>query len=145
MRGRLRRLVAAALVAAALAGCTSVHNDLETRDSLCFAALPQARSAIGQAPRFAGVRFVDPAVLRSALESATRTTVTLPPDLAAASGRGACLVGYRGRFSPKVAARAWRPETGPLVFGIVVLRQSDDRVLAVVLLSAPPLRFSHLS
>jgi hypothetical protein len=145
-----RRLAVAvcwlALTPLALGACTSLKAGLGTRDSVCFSSLPEAYAVVGPHARFAGVRYLSPINMLSALRHPGRPML-VPPDAFTDVGRhGACLIGYRGAVSAGAEARARRPLPGPYAFAIVVVRQADHRVLGVVLLPNPPtLRFSHLS
>lgn len=146
-RGRLPASVALAGVLAlaiSAAGCTSVRNGLGTRAGLCFAALPPARALVGPGPVLAGVRYLDPAVLRTSLEAVTHAPVTLPDELADAARTGACLVAYDGRFGAGLLRSAWLPEPGRVGAVVVVVRQSDDVVLGVVGFRRLPLRLAKL-
>jgi hypothetical protein len=143
-----RGVLVAALLAAGLfsSSCDSVRNGLGTRDGLCFSALPAARQVVGSRASFAGVRLLS----SHALDSAIRRRLGVPPPgvpdpLTDFVHRPACLVAYRGDVLHRAMAGAWRPEKGPYVFTVVVVRQSDDKVLGVVVLPKAPLRFSHLS
>jgi hypothetical protein len=150
MTRRLAGTVASALVISlvlslGLGGCTSVKAGLGTRDSICFAALPQAQRAIGTPAKFAGVRYLSPVDLLSAVKRARRRHIVPPDALVDIGRRGACLIGYRGRFQKSDFPSAWVPGAGPYRFAIVIVRQDDHQVVGVVLLSRPLLRFFHLS
>jgi hypothetical protein len=134
----------AVLAASTLSSCTSVHDTLGTRDGQCFGALAPARQVIGTAPTFAGVRYLAPNVLDIG-RGRHHHHEEMPAGLARVRGQGACLVGYRGRFSKKILATGWDPERGAHRFAVVVVRLQDHHVLGIVLLPGPPVRFSHLS
>lgn len=145
---RLRSLALAVLmvVGLGLGGCDSVRNGLGTRDGLCFPALPAARQLVGSEATFAGVRLLSAHALDKAIRRRLGALPLKAPDpLTDYLHRPACLVAYRGAVPPKVVAQAWQPEKGPHRFTIVVVRQSDDKVLGVVVLPKAPLRFAHLS
>lgn len=146
-RRSIGRVVLATVALALLASsCTSVRNGLGTSDGVCFSALPVARKLVGATPSFAGVRYLSAATLEVDIEKIRRKHqhVTLPPLLRAAGHKGTCLVGYRGKLPSGVTADAWRPLKGPYHFAIVVIRLSTHRVLGVLLLGRPPVRFAHL-
>ncbi|MHB1986750.1 MAG: hypothetical protein ACYCSF_02010 [Acidimicrobiales bacterium] len=128
-----------------LASCTSVRNGLGTRDGICFSALPAARQDVGRAVLFAGVRYLSTTYLEASLERPGHGRVSLPPALRALAGKGTCLVAFRGKLPARVAARAWHRGRGPYRFAVVIVRQSDHRVLGVLMLARPPLGFTHLS
>jgi hypothetical protein len=145
MRRRRALLMAVLMMGTLLTSCTSVRNGLGTRDSVCFASLPAAQRAVGGKPTLAGVRYVAPTLLLDSLDRQTHRQLRPPASLLSMPRKGVCLVAYRGRFSSGLAKRAWRPEPGPYDFAVVVVRQADDHVLGVLLLSQSPMRFSHLS
>jgi hypothetical protein len=139
-------LVGVAAGSTLLGGCTSVHNGLGTRDSSCFRVLPAARQVVGSAPTFGGVRDVAPALFVTALDLPPEPRRPVPSSLRQPALRSTCLVEFHGSFDPRSKAfvRAWHPGPGPYRFAIVVVGQQDLRVVAVVLLARPPLRFGRL-
>lgn len=138
-------MVGGAAGSALLGGCTSVHNGLGTRDSQCFRVLPAARQVVGSAPTFGGVRDVAPASFVTALDLPPEPFRPVPSSLRRPALRSTCLVEFSGHFNPrsKTFLRAWHPGPGPYRFAIVVVGQQDLRIVAVVLLARPPLRFGR--
>lgn len=148
-RRRLARpLLAAGLLGAALAlpGCTTVRNALGPHESACFRVLPTADAAVGATGSYEGVRFVPAGDL---LTDIRRQTTGPPVQPVPASLRGidrisVCLVEYKGDYQLASLTDGWSPsgaETGH--YAVVVIRQSDDQILATALLLRPPLRFSR--
>ena len=147
MIGRRPLPVVAALLlglATAVTGCTSGGAILGTRDSACFRVLPTARRDVGSAPKFAGVRHLAPGVLIDYVKHRHEPVGTVPDRLLDARG-AACLVAFRGSFTPGQVSHVWAPLPGPYRAAIVVVEESSDRVLASVLLrsGASPLDFTH--
>jgi len=146
IRWRKSSVVAALLLglATAATACTSGGAILGTRDSSCFRVLPSARRDVGSAPRFAGVRHLPPGVLIEYVKHGHVPVGTVPDRLLDAPG-AACLVAFRGSFTPAQVRLGWAPLPGPYRAAIVVVEESSDRVLATVLLrsGASPLDFIH--
>lgn len=146
MRRPLPLVVAAGLCAVSLGlgGCTVEKNVLGPKESICFSAIPVARTLVGKKAVFAGVRYLGPRSLVGSIERAEHHHL-MPPAMLRQMGRhAACLVAYRGRLSPRSLATGWRPGRGPYRFAIVVIRLRDHRLLGVVLLRRPPLGFADL-
>ncbi len=143
------RALGAALIcvasASGLSGCTSVRNGLGTRDGICFSALPAARELAGSEATFAGVRYLPPESLVASVDRVTHRHITLPPSLERVSRQPECIVAFSGATSVRLLPTTWRPEEGADKYTVIVVRQSDDRVLGVAAFPGPPLRFAHLS
>jgi hypothetical protein len=136
----LATLIGATLV---LSSCTSVRNSLGTRTGVCFKVIPEARAAVGSSARFDGVRAIPPSELLSAYERAVKAHVSVPDNLADNLRRATCLVAFRGSFSVTTVKEGWAPRSGPYRVAIVVLLQSDAKVIVTGLFKAVPLRFAH--
>jgi hypothetical protein len=126
-----------------LAACTSGGSVLGTRDSACFRVLPIARHDVGQAPKFAGVRHLPSSTLLGELRRHHHTPASAVPESLEANRSAACLVAFRGLFTPADVDQAWAPRPGPYHVAIVIVDESNDRLLATVLLRSTPLNFSH--
>lgn len=147
MRARpLLLLVAAGVFAASLGlgGCTAEKDVLGSKESVCFSAIPLARSLVGKKAIFAGVRYLGPLSLVRSIERAQHRRVAPPVGMREMGHHAACLVAYRGTLSPRVLTTGWRPGAGPYRFAIIVIRLRDHRLLAEVLLHRPPLGFGDL-
>ncbi|HET9093301.1 MAG TPA: hypothetical protein VFN50_12900 [Acidimicrobiales bacterium] len=142
-----RALVVSVLLgcAVSLGACTSVRNGLGPKDAVCFSSLPAARRAVGAAAHFAGVRYLSTVALVAAMDRTERQHVEPPAAVRALPRHGTCLVAYRAPFRAGLADRSWEPVPGPHPFAVVVVRQSNHKVLAVVLLAHAPLAFAQLS
>jgi hypothetical protein len=148
--GRIVNVAAAAvsLLAAsfALGGCAVVRNALGTHDSACFRALPVADGAVREAGRFAGLKYTTVGDLEDALRRAPGGVVVAPPGaLDVSRGTGVCVVAFlapHGPFQEGAVLDGWAP-TGTTEghFAIVVVRQSDLRVLATVVIEHEPIGF----
>jgi hypothetical protein len=135
-------LCAAALL---LSACTSYRAGLGPRDAFCFSSFPEARQAVGSKPQFAGVRYVSASTLVADLRRIRRHHIVVPDALSDFGQTGACLFGYHLGASPRsLVPRSWHPLPGPYRFAVVVVDQQTHRVVIVVVLPRPPLRFSHL-
>jgi hypothetical protein len=130
-------------VASAVSACTSGGSILGTRESACFRVLPSARTAVGTAPKFAGVRHLAPGVLLEDLRRHHQASAATVPAALEANRGAACLVAFLGRFTPKDVRQAWAPHAGPYHVAIVIVDEANERVLSTVLLHATPLDFTH--
>ncbi len=142
-RRRCRVVTAGVLLvvcALSLGACTSVRNTLGTRDSTCFRVLPEARNAVGRAPRFEGVRALSAGAL---LEATKRHSIAVPAAIEHALHKATCLVAFAGRFNLRSVLRAWAPRPGPYNVAIVVVIQATTKVVATALLARMPFRFRH--
>ncbi|MHB8243808.1 MAG: hypothetical protein ACYDGN_00450 [Acidimicrobiales bacterium] len=128
-----------------LVACTSVRNGLGTRDGLCFSSIPAARRVVGTKPAFSGVRLQSPASLVGSIPHGKHQRLVPPAAFRPTSRAGVCLFEFTGEFSKRVVALSWRPELGSYRVAIVAIKQSDHRVLGVLLLHRSPFRFGHLS
>lgn len=145
MRTRAGAVVMALLVlAVAAGGCTSVRNGLGRRESICFASLPAARQVVGKEATFAGVRYLSPVAVRKDLLRIEHHLTPLPAALSRLDHKAMCLVAYRGRFRRDIDSLVWRPRPGPYGFAIVVVRQTNQKVLGVLLLRRVAVRFAKL-
>ncbi|HLI44254.1 MAG TPA: hypothetical protein VKU92_07270 [Acidimicrobiales bacterium] len=137
---------ALALCAAALllSACTSYRAGLGPRDAICFSSFPEARRAVGPEPQFAGVRYVSASTLVADLRRIRRHHIVVPDALSDFGQTGACLFGYHLGASRSPLPGSWHPLSGPYRFAVVVVDQQTHRVVTVVVLPRPPLRFSHL-
>jgi len=138
--------LALTMSAVSLAGCTSARNSLGTRDSACFRALPEARSAVGPVAVFAGVRSLQASALVKEVESTPHASRTIPPALTAVEHAATCLVAFKGSFAVDRVSRGWAPLPGPYQGAVVVVRFSNVKLVMTVLLPRLPraLEFSDL-
>lgn len=131
-------------VAGALGGCTIVRNSLGTHDSACFKALPAADGAVHSAGHFSGLRYTTIGDLESAVRHTPGGGGGAPPPggLELPRRTGVCVVAYNGHFQTGAVLDGWSP-TGVHAghFAIVLVRQSDLKVLATVVMEHEPLRF----
>jgi hypothetical protein len=128
----------------ALCSCTSVRNTLGTHDSACFRVLPTAAAAVQEVGKYQGVRYVAAGSLLTGIRPATPPVTPVPQALKNALHTSVCLVLYKGTYDVDSVLAGWSPsgdKTDP--YAVVVIKQSDDTVLATVLLVKIPLRFSH--
>jgi len=144
-RGRRRTLatgvalvLALALSASGLAGCTSARNGLGTHDSSCFRALPAARAAVGTAAIFAGVRSLPASALVKAVEAMPHASQAVPPALTAVLPEGMCLVAFKGNFAVDRVPSPWAPLPGPYRGAVVVVRFSNVKLVTTVLVPRLP-------
>ncbi len=128
-----------------LGACTSVRNGLGPKDAVCFSSLPAARRVVGTGAHFAGVRYLSIVTLVTAMDRTGREHVEPPAAVRSLPRHGTCLVAYRGPFRAGLSDRSWDPVPGPHRLAVVVVRQSNHEVLAVVLLERAPLAFAQLS
>ncbi len=137
-RGRAVAAAALAVAAAiALAGCTSVRNDLGTADSGCYVALPTASSAVGGAGRLLGVRLEGVPALKADSALLYRAAVSaVGPKV-----HRVCLVAFTGRFSATKVARPVGGFYGRVA--VVELEYPDNRLLATLLVGRDSLPFGH--
>jgi hypothetical protein len=129
-----------------LTSCTSVRNVLGTHVSACFRVLPTASQAVDAKGAYQGVRYVPPDGLLSGIQHERTGTPTtpVPPALRAAAHESVCLVEYKGTYSVASVTAGWSPAGDAAdPYAVVVVRQSDDVVLATVLLRKEPMRFSR--
>ena len=138
--GRPRAALAGVLAAALVLGaCTSSRNGLGTPDAACYRVLPEAIAAVHGRGTFAGVRYVAPKTLAT-----ERHVGAVPPALVAASRVATCLVAFVGQFEPAAVSLGWSPSGGAGRYAIVVVRQSDSRIVATVVLRHLPLRVARV-
>ncbi len=126
-----------ALVAALLAGCTSVRSTLGTASANCYVALPNAGSAVHEHGHLEGTRLENVAAMATTAPVLSRAVRDLPgPPV-----RRVCLVAFGGRF---LAAQVDHPigaRTGPVA--VVELTYPGSKVVATLLAKHPPLRVGH--
>jgi hypothetical protein len=149
-RRALPSLLALSLLLAGTAGCTAARNLLGTRISPCFRVLPAAQSAVGERPNggpepiFIGIQWLSANSLVRAVKKVPGASAPPPAPLVNEHHRGVCAVAFRGAVSPSGSIEPWVPAPVAGKFAIAVVRQSDSRVLATVVLARlpPGLRFS---
>lgn len=130
--------IAAVVLAAGtvLAGCTSVRNDLGTRSSGCYVAIPAALGAVHHRGHLDGVRLVGVGALRArepALYRAARDR--------AAPAHQVCLVAFTGTYqATQVTAPIGRP-SGRLA--VVEVGYPGHDVFGTLIVRRPPLTFGH--
>jgi hypothetical protein len=130
----------------AVSSCTSVRNTLGTHVSACFRVLPEADQAVDQQGQYKGVHF-EP--VRSLLLDIHKQHLGSAADNPPAAIKQAehfpvCLVEYNGNYQLAGLEDGWSPSGAPTgSYAIVVVRQSDSRVVATVLLQHEPERFSR--
>ena len=133
-----RRLWAAAILAVAgltLGGCASARNDLGTRDSSCYLAIPTAAAAVHHRGQLHGVLLASTASLR------TRDG-RLYREARAHGQRNVCLVAFTGHFQAgSVAHPLGHRASGDVA--IVELGYPDHRLLGTVLATRQTLPFGH--
>jgi hypothetical protein len=140
-----------ALVPLLGAGCTAARNGLGTNISSCFRVLPTAKgTAEGGSRRpvtFVGLQWIGTDRLVHGVAKPGSGGPPPPPSLEPEHRLGVCAVAYRGVFSASSVTRPWVPGAGPYRIAIVVVRQSNNRVLATVLLARVPrgLHFAGLT
>jgi len=127
--------VAAATVA--LAGCTSVRNDLGTANSGCYVALPAASAAVGHTGRLLGVRLFDVPSLKGTSNLLYEAAVGAP----GAKVQRVCLVAFTGHFDAGRVDRPIGASTGHLA--VVEVSYPGNRLLATLLLGRESLPFGH--
>jgi len=125
-----RRLVAAGILAASLAGCSARGASLGTTSSLCFHALPAAAAAVHGHGVFLGVRLVDMSRLRRRL-----------PAVASLGSTKLCMVAYSGSYRPADVSHPLVKHGGH--FAVVGVNQAGTKVLGTLLLDRLPLAFRH--
>lgn len=128
-------------------GCTSARNDLGPHQSSCFRVLPAAEKAVAGRGRLAGVKYLSADAFLASLRSLRHySAVKLPPALESAARSSVCLVAYQGEFTTADVKDGWSPRRGTSsgAFAIVVVRQSDDELLATVILRRAPLRLARV-
>lgn len=135
------------LAVTGVAGCTSVHNALGTHDSPCFRVLPAASRAVGGKGRYQGVRFAAADTLLTGIrrEEPTTGTVTPPPaGMKVAEHSAVCLVEYKGSYELHALQNGWSPSGATKgSYAVVIVKQSNNEVLATVLLRHNPIRFAR--
>jgi hypothetical protein len=137
----------AALLAAStgLSACTAPRNALGPTESSCFRVLAVAHAAVNDTGRFAGVRYLSPRDLTTALrefrESEHRWFVI--PGALLRERSAVCVAAYRGRFSANAVALGWPPGRKRDPLAIVVVRVRDLHVLVTFVLNKPPLPFGR--
>lgn len=146
-------LAVVASLAVALTGCTTARNLLGTPISRCFRVLPTARLAVDLSKRSAAAKLVGvqwigaSAIVAAGEHDSAGTEVEMPPLvlLEKQHKRNVCAVAFSGKFAPSAVAKPWTPQAGPYKVAVVVVRQSDNHLLATVLLRRlpPGLHFSH--
>ncbi|MCU1488749.1 MAG: hypothetical protein JWM85_154 [Acidimicrobiaceae bacterium] len=134
---------AAIAVASVLASaCTSPRDVLGPKESPCYRAVAVAHLAVEGAGRFSGVRQLDGKSLLMAL-SADRIAHPGVPQRIRANKDALCLVAYRGHFSASRVRSPWRVGTKPATYAVVLVTESDSKVVATLLLGRPPVRLTR--
>lgn len=129
--------LSAALAAVALAGCTSVRNDLGTSNSGCFVALPAAADAVNHQGHLHGVRLVNVSSLRTSEGRLYRAATSTPGSPI----ERVCLVAFTGHFEASQVSKPIGRTAGRLA--VVELEYPDNRLVATLLIARPPLPFGH--
>ncbi|MCU1493109.1 MAG: hypothetical protein JWO62_873 [Acidimicrobiaceae bacterium] len=150
-RGRLSGSIARPALVLALAvgsaalvgGCTAPRNALGTPTGRCFKVLPEARRAVHDQGRFAGVRYVTVTALAHALRQLHPQMVDVPLG-ATRSLTDVCVVAYLGRFESASVARGWPADAKTGRLALVVVEASNAHVLTTVVLSRAPIALTHL-
>ena len=118
----------------ALAGCSSVRNDLGTGNSSCYVALPSAAAAVSHRGHLHGVRLVSAASLRARVPALY--------DAAVAEGQhSVCLVAFTGEFKRAEVQSPAGQAQGDLA--VVELGYPDHRLLRTLVITRQPLPFGH--
>ncbi len=128
--------VTGVLLVTSLAGCTSARSSLGTSDSSCYLALPTANQAIHGHGHFLGVKLF---TVGSLHHTAPHLYAVLHDDIA--STQHVCAVAYSGQFSRGAVKEPQGKASGRLA--VVVSTSPGNRLLATVIFSRIPLRFSH--
>jgi hypothetical protein len=128
--------VTGVLLVTLLAGCTSARSSLGTSDSSCYLSLPTANQAIHGHGHFLGVKLF---TIGSLHHTAPHLYAVLHDDIS--STQHVCAVAYTGHFS-RGAVRDPRGQTSGRL-AVVVSTSPGNRLLATVIFSRIPLRFSH--
>jgi hypothetical protein len=128
--------VTGVLMVMSLAGCTSARSSLGTSDSSCYLALPTANQAIHGHGHFLGVKLFTVGSLHHA---APHLYAVLPDDIS--STQHVCAVAYTGHFSGGGVKDPRGQASGRLA--VVISTSPGNRLLATVIFSRIPLRFSH--
>ncbi len=132
-----RRCFLALLIALAAgtlaAGCASPRNALGTRASSCFKSIPVARRAVHDAGRFGGVRYIGSRALARFLERSLAPAGGVP-RWAVQAGAGLCVVSFSGRFSAASVERGVPSGARGDRLALVVVRTSDQHLIATILL-----------
>lgn len=129
-----------------LASCSSVRSALAPHDSACFRVLPTAARAVGAKGVYQGVRYVPPDGLLTGIQRQHLgpPATPVPPALRQSVHESVCLVEYKGTYTPASVTAGWAPMgdvSDP--YAVVVVKQSNDEVLATVLVRREPLRFAR--
>jgi hypothetical protein len=127
---------AAVLLATTLTGCTSARSGLGTSASSCYLALPTADQAVHGHGHFLGVKLFTVGSLR---HTAPHLYSVLHQENA--SAQHVCAVGYSGQFSSKSVKNPRGKASGHLA--VVVSTSPGNRLLATVIFTRIPLRFTH--
>lgn len=136
-----RPLIAALALAACgsgLAGCAASKVVVGTgpTQSPCYRVLPAASLAVRGHGRLVGVRQGDTVTLLKAVEAVRRIAV---PGLLQGRTQRVCMVAFRGRFVPSRVRAAWQLGSVPAQYAVVVVRESDTKALATLLIGERPI------
>jgi hypothetical protein len=137
MRRRAVRSIMGVLAMAGLSGCAAVRSNLGTTDSSCFLSLPTAARAVSDHGRFVGIHLF-------VLSQFSKVAPKLVDDLADAHVTNAthvCVAAYEGNFTASHVAKPLGRSSGKLA--VVVIDASNQKLLATIILSHPPLHFGH--
>jgi hypothetical protein len=137
MRRRALRSLVGVLAMAGLSGCAAVRTNLGTTDSSCFLSLPTAAHAVSDHGRFVGIHLF-------MLSEFSKLAPKLVDDLADAHVTGAthvCVAAYEGNFTASQVAKPLGRSSGRLA--VVVVDASNQKLLATIILTRPPLHFGH--
>lgn len=111
-----------------VASCAGPRNELNTRASSCFPAVPRAEATVRHKGRLVGVRQV------AATELARRL-----PEAASLGRRELCLVAFRDDYRPGDLPDARPPAAGN--FAVVALDSQGSHVLATFIVDRLPVQF----
>jgi hypothetical protein len=123
------------LLGALLGACTSGHTVLGTASSPCFKALPDAANAVHRRGTLLGVR-------RVTLGQLLGPRPGRAPSIRESRNETVCAVAYRGTFAKSAVEKGHGRVTGKLA--VVLVQDSDNRVIATLVFDRLPIQFRHL-
>ena len=129
-------IASGALLAGALAGCTTARSSLGTSDSSCYQALPTATKAVESHGRLLGVQ-------KFSLSELRKNAPHLLHDLGTtASGSDTvCIIAFTGKFTAESVSEPRGRSSGHLA--VVVSTTPGNHLLGTVIFTEPPLHFGH--
>lgn len=132
---RVRRLIGAAAVAAALLGtaCGAPRNSLGTAASPCFRALPGAQIAVSRKGKLIGVRRITATTLRRRFPN--------NPRVEGISDKYVCVFAFKGDYRPGDVELAVEAQPGP--YAVVAVTSKGNEVITAFVLQHLPTRFRH--